>query len=57
MNEECADMRCAGNGHLISRGCCESTKREFMVISVCSNNYSQRRLRGTSKVETEYHSL
>ena len=23
MNEECASMRCAVNGHLISRGCCE----------------------------------
>ena len=31
MNEECANMRCAVNGHLISRGAVDggSTKREL----------------------------
>ena len=44
VNEECANMRCAVNGHLISRGALDgvSTKREFMMIRVCGNYNSQR---------------
>ena len=36
MNEECANMRCAANGDLISRGAVNgwSTKRECVVIRV-----------------------
>ena len=48
MNEECANMRCAANGHLISRGAADGgpTKKEFVVLWICGYYYSQRRLRG-----------